>query len=354
MNEKLIVKIQKMVVIILISMVTTRFGIYNTPVNKLSRQISLGNKYLLEERYEEAVLAFEQAIAIDEKCVEAYVGGIEAYLNSGDENGLVIFYDRAISAIESVDGYVLEKNKDNVIAIYLYADEVYANATENAIKVLESGFELVKDFEIQSKLIENYYSVAAEEAIYGNYEESLAIYDKLLELTGNNTKILLDLEDCLSLYLEVLMRERSYEKIQVLALKYEKIVKGINFEEIIKQIEELNKEQIVEVEKNIIQKADINNLLECINECRIEAGLSELVWSSELEEACKNAFSDFEAAISNPGLKHSWSISGPDTAAQVVRDDNMKKIVLKEEWNYIGGAVEVNQNGFCTWILSFN
>ena len=55
-------------------------SIYNTPANRLQRQLDLGNKYLEEQQYEQAALAFEQAIIIDDRCLEAYAGGVEAYL----------------------------------------------------------------------------------------------------------------------------------------------------------------------------------------------------------------------------------------------------------------------------------
>lgn len=60
------------VVVVLIVLVVG-IGIYNTPENRLQRQLNLGNKYLEEQQYEEAVLAFDRAIAIDEACVEVYI-----------------------------------------------------------------------------------------------------------------------------------------------------------------------------------------------------------------------------------------------------------------------------------------
>lgn len=49
--------------------------------------LDLGQKYLLEESYEEAAAAFEKAIAVDEKNVEAYAGLAKAYIGQGDEQG---------------------------------------------------------------------------------------------------------------------------------------------------------------------------------------------------------------------------------------------------------------------------
>ena len=63
------------------------FGIYNSPSNRLSRQLDLGQKYLEEMDYEQAKIAFEEAIAIDPKCAEAYLGAAGAYAGLEDYEG---------------------------------------------------------------------------------------------------------------------------------------------------------------------------------------------------------------------------------------------------------------------------
>ncbi len=59
-------------------------SIYNTPVNRLSRQLDLGNRYLEEQNYEQAIVEFDKAIAIDPMSVEAYLGKADAYIGLGD------------------------------------------------------------------------------------------------------------------------------------------------------------------------------------------------------------------------------------------------------------------------------
>jgi len=101
-------------------------GIYNSPENRVSRQLDLGQKYLEEQNYEEAVVAFNQAIEIDDRCLEAYVGGIEAYKHLGDADELEDFYEKALEASQSLDGDILEENMDYVKDIYLAATDVYS------------------------------------------------------------------------------------------------------------------------------------------------------------------------------------------------------------------------------------
>ena len=68
---------------------------------RLREQLNLGEKYLTEEDYERAVVAFTEAISLDEKNVEAYLGLAEAYLGLGDE-------DAALTALR--DGYAATQN----------------------------------------------------------------------------------------------------------------------------------------------------------------------------------------------------------------------------------------------------
>ena len=124
--------------IIVVSVVGVR--IYNSPVNQISRQLDLGYKYLENGEYEEAILAFEKAIAIDDRCMEAYVGGLEAYLNIGDEESLQAFYDRAMSVADNLDGELLVQNMGYVLEIYQMVDTVYADMPQQAIEVMEKGW----------------------------------------------------------------------------------------------------------------------------------------------------------------------------------------------------------------------
>lgn len=59
-----------------------------------AEQMSLGERYLLEQNYEEAVIAFQMAIEIDPKNADSYLKLSEAYAGTGD-------YENAVSALEN-------------------------------------------------------------------------------------------------------------------------------------------------------------------------------------------------------------------------------------------------------------
>lgn len=68
---------------------------------KWQEQYDLGMKYLLEENYEEAVVAFTAAIEIDEKKPEAYISLAEVYQAQED-------WENALAALQQLRAELLE------------------------------------------------------------------------------------------------------------------------------------------------------------------------------------------------------------------------------------------------------
>lgn len=217
-------------------------AIYNTPANRVQRQLDLGNKYLEEENYEQAAIAFEEAIAIDERCMEAYMGGLEAYLGAGDVSGAQDFYDRTLAMLSGMDEDFLAVNMDYAAELYLSADKVYGNDWNKIAQVLEEGYTVTgEDARIKDKLIDNYIQMGEEETKEGSYEEALTIYDRLLELDNMNMETIRGLCDCLSKYIDILMAAGRYDEIRILAYKYKDIAVNVDFDSILARIAELER-----------------------------------------------------------------------------------------------------------------
>ena len=168
-------------VLVVLLAVFIGISIYNKPENRLSRALDLGQKYLLEEDYEQAIVAFNKVIEIEPMNADAYVGKAEAYI--GLDN-----YDMAIEALE--EGYQITK----------------------------------KDEKIEDSLIGIYIEVVDDRIIMGSYKESLEIYDRLLELVGESEDVLRGLEECLKQYLAVLMDEEKYDEVQMIVNKYKNTI----------------------------------------------------------------------------------------------------------------------------------
>ena len=148
--------------------------IYNnsTPV-KYNRQLDLGNKYLTEQDYEQAKVAYEQAIEIDPMGVEAYAGLADVYIAQGE-------YENALNTLKT--GIELTADEGlaiKIVDVYLSLAEVYASQgdEQRAIEVLTEGYELTGDERLEEKLqeltaqIEKAKSEEIKQAVRAQLEE---------------------------------------------------------------------------------------------------------------------------------------------------------------------------------------
>ena len=246
------------IVVILIALVVG-IAIYNTPANRLSRQLDLGNRYLEEQNYEQAIVEFDKAIKIDPMSVEAYLGKAQAYVDLGD--------------------------------------------IDMTLQTLEEGLERTGNEQIKDRLVECYLNQANEYTRKTDYKKALEIYDRLLELDSENIQVDSDLGNCLLGYLNLLIEQGRYDEVRVIIEKYKDKASGIDFQDILAYIEELEQKTIseqssadieIQYDQVTVQENSSNDeglkleeafkLLELINQWRIEDGLPELTWSTVLEK----------------------------------------------------------------------
>lgn len=183
-------------------------GIYNAPANRMSRALDLGTRYLEEQNYEQALVEFDKVIAIDPMSVDAYLGKAQAYEGMGD--------------------------------------------TEQLLAVLQTGYEQTGDGQIKKQLVDVYLEQASGSATAGDYESALAVYDKLLDLDGENEEVQRDLSNLLNSYFRKLIDERNYDEARALIEKYIDKVSGVDFQAYLNEIEE--KERIEAENKAFLQK----------------------------------------------------------------------------------------------------
>ena len=110
-------------------------------------QYDLGIRYLSEDNYEEAIIAFTAAIEIDPNRVEAYVGRGDAYVGSGGTEDLVAAlgdYEKALGLDKTlVDAWV------GIANVYIFLGEY-----DKAIEILNNGVIVTGDETLKSKLAE--------------------------------------------------------------------------------------------------------------------------------------------------------------------------------------------------------
>lgn len=130
-------------ILVIIALLAVGGGVgyyYTMGTGAISRQLDLGNKYLLEEDYEQAVIAFNKVIAIDPRRAEAYEGLIDAYTGAGD-------YSAALGAYQSGSEYMQELPEEEQAAYYDHlitlSEAVRDNDTADAQQTIDWCEELL-------------------------------------------------------------------------------------------------------------------------------------------------------------------------------------------------------------------
>ena len=98
----------------------------------LSKQLDLGKRYLEEMDYDNALIAFNKAIEIDPKNVDAYIGAAEAYIGKGDRESAEKILEKGLENVQ--DSELLKKSLED-----LTGEEVKVETPTSAAKASSSG-----------------------------------------------------------------------------------------------------------------------------------------------------------------------------------------------------------------------
>ena len=98
-RTKLLIAIVAVVIAMLTVVAIVMVSSNSSTAKKVKEQLSLGDKYLSEIQYEQAIAAYELAIEIDPKCEEAYLGLAEVYMAIGDLDKAKDILDEAEDAL---------------------------------------------------------------------------------------------------------------------------------------------------------------------------------------------------------------------------------------------------------------
>ena len=150
-------------------------------------QYDLGQQYLLEENYEEAIVAFTAAIEIEPNQIDAYLNRAEAYLLSGESEESI--------ALALAD-YQQALNLDDTLAkAYLGIADAYSwqGEYDAALEILNEGLDKTGgDLSIAARIEENPLSGWQEayitylEGIERTYDEYLGVYLDVYMLVNIN------------------------------------------------------------------------------------------------------------------------------------------------------------------------
>ena len=130
-------------------------GNKTAPSRELSKALDLGNKYLTEQNYEEAVIAFNRAIEIEPTNVDAYLGIADSYIGLTNQNmpADAMVASAKDEMISNLDPYNLSDGAEEKVKI----ESLYAPALkycDDVLKTLKSGYELTSDEAVKTKIDE--------------------------------------------------------------------------------------------------------------------------------------------------------------------------------------------------------
>lgn len=146
----------------------------NSDMVKLKKQLDLGQKYLSEMDYEEAVVAFNRAIEIDPRSADAYFGLADAYLGLGDD-------ESALAELEA--GYEVtgdERLKERIDEMRQIQEEDidYENLEDgNTFAALPTAEEIDEIEQIVSHVVN--HMVSDGEGHYLTYDQLEAVFRPL-------------------------------------------------------------------------------------------------------------------------------------------------------------------------------
>lgn len=109
-KTKLIVVIAAVLITVLTIVAIVLVSSGGATAKKVKEQLSLGDKYLSELQYEQAIAAYELAIEIDPKCEEAYLGLAEIYMATGEYEKAEEILEKAEEALGETES-IREKKK---------------------------------------------------------------------------------------------------------------------------------------------------------------------------------------------------------------------------------------------------
>ena len=150
MITMLIKKLKKSVVLLLTTAVFLA-GCGKRVEQQIAEQLELGNKYLTEANYEQAVVAFNKVIELDPKQADAYIGLIQVYVETAD-------FEKAVQVLENGKAYLEDSYDERLKDVY----KEQANSCSSDLKKLHTFLEKL---EKQKYSNEAFYLEMAE--IYG-------------------------------------------------------------------------------------------------------------------------------------------------------------------------------------------
>lgn len=185
------------------------FGYSQTPGQRLNSCLSLGNRYLNEVDYEQAVTEFSKALEIEPRNEEALKGILEVAARTNDQELFQNAFESLLEVYQGDDS-LSEEEWATLVQMALAAEQYYSETS-----YMELIQEIMTDTE-DPALKQRYMDILNEEADrewkQNNYE---AVLDKLEEAYGmdpENEQIKEELIRVVKAYVDQCRKNQQYEK----------------------------------------------------------------------------------------------------------------------------------------------
>lgn len=153
--------------------------------HRVQRQLELGQQYLQEEKYEQALACFTVAVQIDNRCEEAYVG--ESYAYEGLKN-MEESIDVLLEVTAELEGKLIRTRLEEIhdgqleIAEDALQDEAYEEA-RNAFRLILRIDE--DDENGKTGIVKVYTDWAGYLVDMGDYDAGISLLEEAVEETGS-------------------------------------------------------------------------------------------------------------------------------------------------------------------------
>ena len=200
------------IVIVMITLIMILSGCAKSIEEQIAEQLELGQKYLLEENYEEAIVAFTKVIELEAKEIQAYTGMASAYIQKNDRKQAEKVLNQGFAIADTLS------EEEKTESVNQYIEEMRAMALGNYEELLElagkDASEAImyceKILEMDDSRVELYEELAKLYLAQGEYEKAIEILEKGDKVTGDSG--LREYKEQLELEREI--EERYHETIQ--------------------------------------------------------------------------------------------------------------------------------------------
>lgn len=178
------------VIVTIIAVVAGVIVVSNNPKNRAKKLLILGNRYLDELDYDQAIAEYKAVLDIDTKNVDAYLGLAEAYMSQDRVDKAVKILEKGISETDS------EEIKTKLDDIYIgLADESLENGDrDEALELLEECFGITSSDTVKERInaindeIEEEKRIQAEQEQKEQEEEAKRLEEEANKLQEEKDK----------------------------------------------------------------------------------------------------------------------------------------------------------------------